>query len=98
MGCSDIGHDFYVISCTFFGAEATGYLGFYFYHANVTFCLIVIKGNHEVFDKKADGCLVIRKTLHKCKDFTFFLPATLFLCGFRKGIFAPCFSFVQILV
>ena len=84
-----VGHDFQIISDTFLSSEASGYFGLDFYHPKITFCLVVIKRDIEVMDKKADWDLVIRKAFYKGKDFSFFLPVTFFLRGFGKWTFLP---------
>ena len=86
---TNVGHDFPIISGTFLCSEASGYFGLDLYHLKITFCLVVIKRDIEVMNKKADWDLVIRKAFYKGKDFSFFLPTTFFLCGFVKWIFLP---------
>ena len=86
---ANVGHDFPIISGTFLCSEASGYFGLDLYHPKITFCLVVIKRDIEVMNKKADWDLVIRKAFYKGKDFSFFLPTTFFLCGFGKWIFLP---------
>ena len=76
---ANVGHDFPIISGTFLCSEASGYFGLDLYHPKITFCLVVIKRDIEVMDKKADWDLVIRKAFYKGKDFFFF---------FRRGVFS----------
>ena len=45
---ADIAHDCKIFLCTFFTPEASRNLGFYFYHSQITFRLIVIKGYTEI--------------------------------------------------
>ena len=49
-----VGHDFQILSGTFLSSEASGYFGLDFYHPKITFCLVVIKRDIEVMDKKAE--------------------------------------------
>ena len=56
-----VGHDFQIISGTFLSSEASGYFGLDLYHPKITFCLVVIKRDIEVMDKKADWGLVLHK-------------------------------------
>ena len=49
-----VGHDFQIISDTLLSSEASGYFGLDLYHPKITFCLVVIKRDIEVMDKKAD--------------------------------------------
>ena len=51
---ANVGHDFQIISGTFLSSEASGYFGLDLYHPKITFCLVVIKRDIEVMDKKAD--------------------------------------------
>ncbi|WP_243035134.1 hypothetical protein [Clostridium sp. AF32-12BH] len=51
---ANVGHDFQIISGTFLSSEASRYFGLDLYHPKITFCLVVIKWDIEVMDKKAD--------------------------------------------
>ena len=51
---ANAGRDFQIISGIFLSSEASGYFGLDFYHPKITFCLVVIKRDIEVMDKKAD--------------------------------------------
>lgn len=81
---ANVGHDFPIISGTFLCSEASGYFGLDLYHPKITFCLVVIKRDIEVMNKKADWDLVIRKAFYKGKDFSFFLSDHVFSLRFRE--------------
>ena len=88
---ANVGHDFPIISGTFLCSEASGYFGLDLYHPKITFCLVVIKRDIEVMNKKADWDLVIRKAFYKGKDFSFFLPTTFFSAVSGSGFsFRAC--------
>lgn len=48
--------------------------------------MVVIEWNHEIMDKKADGCLVVIKTLYQRKNLSFYLPATFLLRDKRNSL------------
>ena len=52
-GRSDGTHDCKIFLCAFFTSEASRDLGFYFYHSQIAFRLIVIKGYTEILYKQA---------------------------------------------
>ena len=53
-GSFDVRHYCKIFLCTFHTAEASGYLGFYFYHSYITFRLVIIEGNTEILYKQTD--------------------------------------------
>lgn len=81
---ANVGHDFPIISGTFLCSEASGYFGLDLYHPKITFCLVVIKRDIEVMNKKADWDLVIRKAFYKGKDFFLFSSDHVFSLWFRE--------------
>lgn len=93
MCCPNIGHDFQIIPGTSFCSETTGYFRFYFNHSQVTFCLIIIKRNHEVIQNS-----LLLKGLY---NFSVFLPPALFDLEFFTSLeefenkFAVDMSFVN---
>ena len=80
---SNIRHEFSKCVGTFFGSEASEYLGFHFYHPDISLKLIIVKRHMKVFSKQADTALVFCQTLHQCAKLTFCLtpafPCLLFL-------------------